>query len=53
MKKKKGEHRSQGKEKSPDELPFQIPSVDFPGGPVVETPRFLCRGHGFDPWLGN
>ena len=25
----------------------------FPGGPVVETPHFHCRGHGFDPWLGN
>ena len=26
---------------------------DFPGGPVVKTSRFRCRGHGFDPWLGN
>ena len=26
---------------------------DFPGGPVVKTLRFHCRGHGFDPWLGN
>ena len=26
---------------------------DFPGGPEVKTPRFHCRGHGFDPWLGN
>ena len=26
---------------------------DFPGGPVVKTPQFHCRGHGFDPWLGN
>ena len=25
---------------------------DFPGGPVVKTPRFHCRGHGFDLWLG-
>ena len=23
---------------------------DFPGGPVVKTPRFHCRGHRFDPW---
>ena len=23
---------------------------DFPGGPVVKTLRFQCRGHGFDPW---
>ena len=26
---------------------------DFPGGPVVETLCFHCRGRGFDPWLGN
>ena len=22
---------------------------EFPGGPVVRTPCFHCRGHGFDP----
>ena len=26
---------------------------DFPGGPVGKTPCSQCRGHGFDPWLGN
>ena len=26
---------------------------DFPGGPVVRTAHFHCRGYGFDPWLGN
>ena len=26
---------------------------DFPGGPVVKTLRFQCRGPGFEPWLGN
>ena len=26
---------------------------EFPGGPVVRTPRFHCRGPGFDPWSGN
>ena len=26
---------------------------DFPGGPVVRTPRFQCRGHGFQPGSGN
>ena len=26
---------------------------DFPGGPVVKTPHFQCRGQVFDPWLGN
>ena len=25
---------------------------DFPGGPVVKTPCFHCRGHGSDPWSG-
>ena len=26
---------------------------DFPGGPVVRTPRFHCRGLRFNPWMGN
>ena len=26
---------------------------DFPGGPVVETLRFHCSGHGFNPWSRN
>ena len=26
---------------------------DFPGGPVVRTPRFRRRERGFNPWLGN
>ena len=26
---------------------------DFPGGPVVKTLCFQCRGCGFDPRLGN
>ena len=26
---------------------------DFPGGPVVKTLYFHCRGHCFNPWLGN
>ena len=25
----------------------------FPGGLVVRTPSFHCRGHGFDPWSRN
>ena len=25
----------------------------FPGGPVVKTPCFQCRGRGFDPFSGN
>ena len=31
----------------------KIKNRDSPGGPVVKTPCFHCRGHGFDPWLGN
>lgn len=27
--------------------------LDFPGGPVVRTPSFRCRGCRIDPWLGN
>ena len=26
---------------------------DFPGGPVLKTPHFQCRGHRFHPWSGN
>ena len=26
---------------------------DSPGGPVVKTPRFHCRGCRYDPWWGN
>ena len=26
---------------------------DFPGGPVVKSLCFQCRGHRFDLWLGN
>ena len=26
---------------------------DFPGSSVVKTPHFQCRGHRFNPWLGN
>ena len=26
---------------------------DFPGGPVVNTPCFQCRGPDFDPWVGE
>ena len=31
----------------------RITKKDFPGGPVVKTPHFQCRGPGFNPWLGN
>ena len=26
---------------------------DFPGGLVVKTTGFQCKGHGFDPWFRN
>ena len=26
---------------------------DFPGGPVVKTPRFHCRGHGVPSLVGE
>ena len=29
------------------------PSWDFPGSPVTKIPFFHCRGHRFNPWLGN
>ena len=33
---------------------FKIsPGWEFPGSPVVRTPRFHCWGPGFDPWSGN
>ena len=35
-------------------FPHQNPHTrDFPGSPVIKTLQFLCRGHGFGPWLGN
>ena len=35
------------------EQPVKSPCRDFPSSPVVKTPCFHCRGHGFDPWSGN
>ena len=34
---------------------FNLKSIlrDFPSRPVVKNPHFYCRGHGFDPGLGN
>ena len=31
----------------------EMGAVDFPGGPVVKTLRFHCRGRGFDPGRGD
>ena len=33
--------------------PFKRRDRAFPGGPVVRTPSFQCRGLKFDPCLGN
>ena len=32
---------------------YKKPTADFPGGPVAETLCSQCRGHRFNPWLGN
>ena len=32
---------------------FENHCQDFPGGPVVKTQCFQCRGSGFNPWLEN
>ena len=31
----------------------KLKHMDFPGGPVVKTPHFQSKGHGFNPWSGN
>ena len=31
----------------------EVRKRDFPGGPVVKTPQFQCRGLRFHPWWGN
>lgn len=30
-----------------------LDSRELPGRPLVKTPSAQCRGHKFDPWLGN
>ena len=30
----------------------EAPGV-FPAGPVVKIPCFHCKGHRFEPWMGN
>ena len=32
---------------------LKSPQGDFPGGPVVKTPCFHCRGPRFHPWSGK
>ena len=36
-----------------ERLHLKVLDGEFLGGPVVKTPRFHCRGRGFDPWSGN
>ena len=31
------------------DMAFKQRLEDFPGGPVVKTLHFHCRGHGFNP----
>jgi len=38
---------------SQQKLPSKYSSRDFSVSPVVKTPCFQCRGHKFNPWLGN
>ena len=41
---------------TPDPLRSNIEKClleDFPGGPVVKTQCFQCRGHMFNSWWGN
>ena len=34
--------------------PFKMNTLGgFPGGPVVKTIDFYCKGHGFRPWWGS
>ena len=37
------------------DINLTVKTVDpgTPGGLVVKTPGFHCRGHGFETWLGN
>ena len=37
----------------PSEVSQKEKDRDFPGGPVVKTPCFHCRGNGLDLWSGN
>ena len=34
-------------------FPKELVKSDFPGGPVIKTLRFQCKGHGSDPQVGN
>ena len=49
-----GEQGSGVGSRDSQEVQFKIMETGyFPGGPVVKTLRFPCRGHGFDPWSRN
>ena len=39
--------------KLPDTFFLKSGTRDFLGSPVVKIPCFNCRGHGFNPSLGN
>ena len=40
-------------QESTDFLKSKDRNGGFHGGPMVKTPHFPCKGHKFDPWLGN
>ena len=47
-----GEGEDKEKKETGEEIKkYKFP--DFPGGLVVKTQPFHCKGHRSDPWLGN
>lgn len=44
---------SVSEEASEEKALLKTYSSKFPGGPVVRTARFHCRGHRLNSWLGN
>ena len=36
-----------------DKLILKFMRWNLPGGPVIKTSYFHCRGHRFDPWSRN
>ena len=46
-------NRKDQKKANSKKHPFKSEGRDFPGGLVVKTPCFQCRGCRFDSWSGN
>ena len=51
--KKSEEWLSLGKDQELTGKNMKAVSGEFPGNPVVKTPHFSCREHGFNPWSGR